>query len=92
MSAKASLQGQYKLGLVRISFLTHKIATGNTLYMWHRKCAMQIQTEHKMIWFEKLLFRYDETGVTPPSYTLNELTTIQSFSPVLLCCITLLNF
>ena len=39
---------------VETSFLIHATAHQNKLNMWHRKREMQIQTEHQMIWFEKL--------------------------------------
>ena len=45
---------KYFFGFVQKSFLIQMTAQQNKLNMWHRKQAMQIQTENQMIWFEKL--------------------------------------
>ena len=38
--------------------------------MWQTKWAMQMYTEDKMIWFEKLKYHEDQTKVGPPFYAL----------------------
>ena len=54
----------------RTSFQIHVTAQQNKLNIWHWKRAMQIQTEHQIIWFEKLQYQSDLSEVSPPSSTL----------------------